>query len=79
MNDLLSCLPHELEALLLSVGEPRYRAKQMFPQLHKGLSPEEMTNVGKKTREKLAAVAEYHLPKVRRKLVSALDGTVKYL
>ena len=79
MQDLLSCLPHELEALLLSVGEPKYRAKQMFPQLHKGLSPDEMTNIGKVTREKLAAVASYHLPKVRRKLVSALDGTVKYL
>lgn len=79
MNDLLSCLPEELEALLLSVGEPRYRAKQMFPQLHRGLSPDEMTNIGKATREKLSAVASYHLPKVRRKLVSALDGTVKYL
>ncbi len=79
MQDLLSCLPHELEALLVSVGEPKYRAKQMFPQLHKGLSPEEMTNIGKVTREKLSTVASYHLPKVRRKLVSALDGTVKYL
>ena len=79
MKDLLSLYPAELEALLLSVGEPKYRAGQMFPQLHKGLSPEEMTNVGKKTREKLSEVAEYHLPSVRRKLVSALDGTVKYL
>ena len=79
MKDLLSLYPAELEALLLSVGEPKYRAGQMFPQLHKGLSPEEMTNVGKKTREKLSEVAEYHLPVIRRKLVSALDGTVKYL
>ena len=79
MIDLLSLFPDELEELILSVGEPKYRAGQMFPQLHKGLSPEEMTNIGKKTREKLATVAEYHLPQVRRKLVSALDGTVKYL
>lgn len=79
MTDLLSCLPEELEALLLSVGEPKYRAAQMFPQLHKGLSPDEMTNIGKKTRQALASVAEYHLPSVRRKLVSAIDGTVKYL
>ena len=79
MNDLLSLLPDELEALLLSVGEPKYRAKQMFPQLHRGLSPDEMTNVGKATREKLATVAQYHLPQVRRRLVSAIDGTVKYL
>ena len=79
MQDLLSLLPSELEALLISVGEPKYRAGQMFPQLHKGLSPDEMTNVGKVTRKKLSEVAEYHLPSVRRKLVSALDGTVKYL
>ena len=79
MQDLLSLLPAELEALLLSVGEPKYRAGQMFPQLHKGLSPADMTNIGKATRAKLADVAEYHLPTVRRKLVSALDGTVKYL
>ena len=79
MKDLLSVFPEELEELILSVGEPKYRAGQMFPQLHKGLSPEDMTNIGKKTREKLSEVAEYHLPQVRRKLVSALDGTVKYL
>ena len=79
MTDLLSCTPEELETLLLSVGEPKYRAKQLFPQLHKGLSPTEMTNIGKVTREKLSTVAEYHLPAVKRKLVSALDGTVKYL
>ncbi len=79
MTDLLSLLPDELEALLLSIGEPKYRAAQMFPQLHRGVSPESMTNIGKKTREKLTAVAEYHLPTVRRKLVSTIDGTVKYL
>ena len=79
MKDLLSLFPEELECLLLSVGEPKYRAGQMFPQLHKGLSPADMTNIGKKTRERLAVVAEYYLPSVRRKLVSALDGTVKYL
>ena len=78
-KDLLSLLPQELEALLLSVGEPRYRASQMFPQLHRGIAPEQMTNIGKTTRERLSAVAEYRLPTIRRKLVSALDGTVKYL
>lgn len=79
MTDLLSLTPEELEALLVSVGEPKYRAAQMFPQLHRGVSPEQMTNIGKATRQKLAGVAEYRLPTVRRRLVSALDGTVKYL
>ena len=78
-KDLLSLSPAELEELLLSIGEPRYRAGQLFTQLHRGLSPEEMTNIGKATRERLAKVSTYHLPQVKRKLVSAIDGTVKYL
>lgn len=79
MTDLLSLLPEELEALFVGLGEPKYRARQMFPQLHRGLSPAEMTNIGKTTREKLAGTASYYLPRVRRKLCSQLDETVKYL
>ena len=78
-TDLLSLLPEELEHLVLSLGEPKYRAQQLFSQLHRGISPEEMTNVGKATVAKLKEHATSHLPTVRRKLVSALDGTVKYL
>lgn len=78
-TDLLSLSPAELEALMLSIGEPKYRASQLFTQLHRGLAPSEMTNVGKATREKLDAVSYCHFPTVRRKLVSAIDGTVKYL
>ena len=78
-KELLGLLPDELEELMLSLGEPRYRAEQLFVQLHRGLSPDEMTNIGARTRERLAAVTHYHLPRVARKLVSAIDGTVKYL
>ncbi len=77
--DLLSLLPAELEELMLSIGEPKYRASQLFTQLHRGQMPADMTNVGKATREKLDAVSYCHFPTVRRKLVSAIDGTVKYL
>ena len=78
-KELLSLTESELETLLTELGEPRYRAGQIFPQLHKGISPAKMTNVGKATVEKLDAVAAYRLPTVKRKLVSAIDGTVKYL
>ena len=78
-KELLSLTREELEELLLSIGEPRYRAGQIFQGLHKGLSPEEMTNIGKITRQKLSEVATYYVPKVKRKLVSAIDGTVQYL
>ena len=78
-KELLALLPHELEALMTELGEPRYRAEQLFVQLHRGLSPDEMTNIGARTREKLADATHYHLPRVVRKLVSAIDGTIKYL
>ncbi len=77
--ELLSLTPEELEALVLSVGEPKYRAAQIFSQLHRGVSLDEMTNIGKVTREKLASVSTCHIPTVKRRLVSAVDGTVKYL
>lgn len=79
MPNLLSLSPDELEALLLSIGEPKYRARQIFQGISRGLSPEEITSIGKKTREKLAAVSYWYLPIPERKLVSRLDGTVKYL
>lgn len=78
-RELLSLLPEELEEWMLLAGEPKYRAKQIFPQLHRGLSPDEMTNLGKKLQQKLRDAFEWHLPIAERKLVSAIDGTVKYL
>ena len=78
-RELLSLLPEELEEWMLEVGEAKYRARQIFPQLHRGLAPSEMSNVGKKLCEKLDASFFWHLPQVECKLVSALDGTVKYL
>lgn len=78
-RELLALSLSELEDWMLSVGEPKYRAKQLFVQLHRGLSPEEMTNVGKITRAKIADAFVWHLPVVEQKLVSAIDGTVKYL
>ena len=78
-TDLLSLELHELEALMTELGEPKYRAKQLFTGMHKGISPESLTNISKATKAKLAEVSFYALPTVERKLVSALDGTVKYL
>ncbi len=79
MKNILSYTPDELKALMTEIGEPAYRAGQIFSQLHKGIALCEMTNVGKKTREKLEVVVDCSFPSIRRKLVSALDGTVKYL
>jgi len=78
-RELLSLMPAELEEWMLASGEPKYRAGQLFPQLHRGLSPDEMTNLGKRLQEKLRAHFAWHLPTVEQKLVSAIDGTIKYL
>ena len=78
-TELLSLLPEELEALMLDLGEAKYRADQIFPQLHKGISPDGMTNLGKALRQKLSEAAFWHLPQIEKKLISAIDGTVKYL
>ncbi|MBE6602555.1 MAG: 23S rRNA (adenine(2503)-C(2))-methyltransferase RlmN [Ruminococcaceae bacterium] len=78
-QELLSLDLQELESWMLSAGEAKYRAKQMFSQLHKGISPDEMTNLGKRLQAKLSEHFHWHLPLIEQKLVSKLDGTVKYL
>lgn len=78
-TDLLSLLPDELEQFVISLGEPKYRAKQLFAPMHAGTDPQSITNIGKALKAKLSETAFYYLPTVRRKLVSKLDGTVKYL
>ena len=78
-TDLLSLDLAELEGFFAELSEPKYRARQLFSAMHKGVSLDEVTNISKATKEKISAVAEYRFPTVRRKLVSALDGTVKYL
>ena len=77
--DLLSLLPSELEEYFLSIGEPKFRAKQVFARLHRGERVGEITNLSKILRERLEAETLDTLPTVEEKLVSKIDGTVKYL
>ena len=79
MENILSYTPEELAALMAKIGEPSYRAKQIFTQLHRGIMLSEMTNVGKVTKEKITAEVDCSFPTVKRKLCSRLDETVKYL
>lgn len=77
--DLYSMTDTELEEYFVSLGEPRFRAKQVFPRLADGTPISEMTNLPKKLRERLASEVLDTLPRVEAKLVSKVDGTVKYL
>ena len=75
-----SLLPEELEAELKAMGEPAYRAKQVFSWLSRGVSGfGEMTDLPKALRERLDGRFYLGAPQVLRKQVSAHDGTVKYL
>ena len=78
-TDIRSLLPQELEAFLAEYGEPKYRAKQIFSRLAAGDAISEMTNLSKSLRERLASDCEDRSLKVEKKLVSAKDGTIKYL
>ncbi len=79
MQNLLNFTYEELQAYVFSIGEAKFRAKQIFSPMHKGVSPKDLTNLSAATKEKLFKNAKYSLPRIRRKLVSAIDGTVKYL
>lgn len=71
----------ELEALLSGLGQPKFRGKQLFSWLHEKrvLSFEEMTNLPAALRERLAETCCITALETERKLVSQLDGTIKYL
>lgn len=78
--DLKSKTIPEIEAFLAELGEPKFRAKQIFVWMHKGVeSFDEMTNLSKALREKLNELCTLTVPRVERKQVSKLDGTIKYL
>ena len=77
--DLYSMTDTELEEYFVSLGEPKFRAKQVFPRLAEGTPLSEMTNLPKKLRERLEQETIDTLPKVESKLTSRIDGTVKYL
>lgn len=80
MVEIKSMSREELAAFLKELGEPKFREKQVFQWLHRGVeSFDEMTNLSKSLREKLKENCVLTVPKVARKQISKMDGTVKYL
>ena len=77
--DLYSMTDTELMDFFISLGEAKFRAKQVFPRLQAGDSIDEITTLSKPLRERLREMTLDTLPKVELKLVSKIDGTVKYL
>ena len=80
MIDLKDLTFDELELFLKENGEPKFRAKQIFSWLHKGVvSFEEMTDISKRTAQTLSEKCFISKLGIREKYVSKIDGTVKYL
>ena len=78
--NLKNCNQQELAEILKELGQPAFRAKQLYTWLHKGVrSYEEMTNLPKGLREVLSEKYPICPPKVVRRQESKKDGTIKYL
>ncbi len=72
--------PEELAAFFRGLGQPAFRARQVFRWLNEGAeSFDEMTDLPRDLREKLAGECRLSAPQIVRKQVSGIDGTVKYL
>lgn len=78
MTDLLSLSLAELENYIVSIGEPKFRAKQIFGWLMKGRDLDGMNNVPRALTEKLKGDAFVSSVKLEEKRVSS-DGTQKFL
>ena len=78
--DIRSMLFDELAVWVQAVGQPAFRAKQIFEWVHeKGIADaEEMTNVPKKLIEEIKKQGMHGVEEVTR-LVSKQDGTNKFL
>ena len=80
MIDLKDLSFNELGKLLEDIGEPKFRIKQIFAWLSRGVTSfDEMTDISKKTREKLSEVSYISKLRIREKFVSKIDKTTKYL
>ena len=80
MLDIKSMTMVEMGDYFRQLGEPAFRAKQVFTWLHRGVkSFDEMSNLSKSLRQKLAQSCHITVPRVAKKQESRLDGTVKYL
>lgn len=79
MINALDMMAADWKEILAEMGEPSFRAGQVFSWLHKGADFDAMGNLPLSLREKLAQRYDTQGVVIHEKFVSALDGTVKYL
>jgi 23S rRNA (adenine2503-C2)-methyltransferase len=70
----------EIQQMLEGIGQQKFRAKQIFQWLGRGITDiDEMTDLSKQLRDQLKQISFIDSPRCIRKLVSKIDGTTKYL
>ncbi len=78
--DIKSMTVQEIEILMKKMGQPKFRASQIFKWLHSGtVSFDEMSNLSKELRSLLNESCYIADVEIIRRLESQIDGTVKYL
>lgn len=76
---LLQMFPEELAAFLQGLKQPAFRGRQIFGWLHKGVVFENMSNLPQPLRAQLSDTAVSLPVSIQQRLVSQIDGTIKYL
>ena len=78
--DIRSMSLDALGELLSDLGQPKFRALQIFKWLQSGVeSFDEMTNIPLNLRQQLEGISYIATVKALRRYVSKIDGTVKYV
>lgn len=80
-KDILSLSLGEIEEEIIALGEKKFRGKQLYEWLHKkrAISFSQCTNLSAALIQKLNERYFINRLTIKRKLVSAIDGTTKYL
>lgn len=79
-TNLLDLTIEELQTLLASLGQEKFRAKQIYQWLNRGIKEiDEMSNLSKPLRQALKDIAYIGKLKIKNKQVSSIDRTTKYL
>jgi 23S rRNA (adenine2503-C2)-methyltransferase len=80
-NDIKSLTLPELQEAIKAIGEPAFRAKQLYEWMHvkQARNYDEMTNIPKALKEKLKANFEYTCLEAIQVQESKLDDTKKFL
>ncbi|MBR5786986.1 MAG: 23S rRNA (adenine(2503)-C(2))-methyltransferase RlmN [Clostridia bacterium] len=79
LQNLLDFNIEQLEEAVKAMGQPKFRTKQLWEWLYKGADFSDMTNLPESFRMSLAEKYRAGRLKIKAKLCSKVDDTIKYL